>query len=355
MKRNSPLKTSERSYDSTGDGRDIDLLEKLATFDALFSYQLRETRYDDAVITRLIKGHYIGLVRDKNEPDKISKDAYDFARRKNVYLPLMVWPRGEALLATKGRWPNRHKQADRFDHRMYRVSNEFSLWTGAKAHGLTFDFIGGVLADDRCPPATRNADDAHRIPLGNENIVPDTPIIRVRGAKTFCAHIEHDMGTERMFSAHQDSIESKVRRYVRYLAARGFRDRYALPNVTILFFFNQLSRHKTFPDLVKHVTGDPEIQQRFASMFQTDHNALRIDEIDGQPKTVRLFPPATGYALENDYQRVAEPLNILTATTGASDGRAQTPAGVRPPHSAQGDRHETRSADGRKPPAGKAA
>ena len=113
----------------------------------------------------------------------------------------------------------RRRQSDHFAHRMYRCSQEFSFFKAAEAYDLQLGWLEDVVADPRFPwKPTTNDKSVHKIPVGHEHIVPDTPIIRLTGAKTLCAHVEYDMGTERLNSPNKDSIQSKVRRYTLHTA-----------------------------------------------------------------------------------------------------------------------------------------
>ena len=292
MERHRAIYPTERpTLDLSGTGTELEILDLLQRFDVLPSHYIYAwvgrapvTRWR---LTRLMRGHYIGLLQGKDKFG-LSEDARLYARLRNVHYPLSIWPRGKALLAKRGLWIERERAGDQFDHKMFRSIVDWSFAFAAKQKRLTYETLGDI----RMPPVEKPT----HIPVpAMSDLVPDS-FVKLEGKSNFFAHIEIDNNTETQFAAAENSIQGKVKRYAEYVRRRAFVTRYDLPKVTILFFFNKTGRVKTFLDVVKKTVPERDVQQRFAALYVPDFR--------------ESFPPPTGWALQ-PYERVGEPLNIL--------------------------------------------
>ena len=314
MERKSAIHPSQRStYRIVGTPRELEILDLLQRFDVLPSHYVKawvgkESATADR-LTRLLQGNYINILEGKGvwcqvcqREHPFSEDAWDFARLRNVYYPLSIWPKGKALLAKRGLWVERKRQSDEFDHKMFRSIVDWSFAYGAREIGAAYETLTGILP--RAPwRATKEDPDPSHIKVHNmSDLVPDS-FVKIEDPQAFFAHIEIDNNTETQYGkGAENTIQGKVKRYAQYLRERGFNKRYGLPKITILFFFNRKGRVQTFLDVVRDTVKEPDVRQRFAAMYVPDFRDS--------------FPPPTGFALTNNYERMGEPLNILEIVNG---------------------------------------
>jgi hypothetical protein len=290
---------------------------------ALYAWFPSKT-YTQKVLTDLMRGHYLGLPLGDGEYG-LSDDAREYAKKRNVFYPIAIWPRGEALLANRGLWVARRRQSDGFDHKMNRCTWEFSGRFAARAHGLTVGTEADVLRHPDCPWKPSKGDEhAHhlRMPGFPYHLVPDIFIARFQGAKLFNAHVEIDNGTETQ-SGKGTTLEAKLDFYIPYIERGIFHSRYGLPNITVLFIFTRPGRMEKFRRLVEEkCNGKKAVVRRIAWACV--------------PSFREEYPTKWDFALAADYERVGDkPLNILETIR---DTRAEGREGLRAGHGEEEDR-----------------
>lgn len=323
MGRHRAIYPTEPTYTTDGNPRELEVLCALRDVDALLSYWLHKDTYSLKVITNLMRGHYIGIIQ--GDDHGLSREARLYAKQRNVFYPLTLWDAGEKLLKKRGMWRERRRQSDPFDHKIDRCAVERSLQVGAAEAVATYGFFEDIIAHPSCPwKATKDDKHPHHILFPkDEYIVPDFSF-KVEKDNNFFAHCEVDTGTETL-EGKGTTIEAKVRYYARYIHLRMFAKRYGLPKITILFYFTKASRKDAFLRIVKRVCAEfePGLDQRFAAMVIENFRDLKIVNVNGENKPVYDYPPATGFAFTDDYERVGGTLNIATII-GASNGRTET-------------------------------
>ena len=290
------------------------VLEFVDKFDALFSHQIyawfghhEATRKHLRELTRL---GYIGLVD--------SERAVEFAKSlPPTYTPYAVKDHGKTLLGENA--SKRVRFSDPFAHKMHRCSVEFSGAIGARQHGIEFLTLEDVLRE-----YPRDISNPHH--LIENYLKPDIPIFGFKGKKTFYAHGEIDTGSEQQNEGkgRGESIEEKLHKYNDYFLRRGYFERYGVRGMSLLFWFTKPGRVPEFENLIRtHV--DPEVWPYIGWQIIPDFASFREVTEEGKTFLRRNYPPATGFALTDDYETLAGSLNIMELVNGyqASKGAAR--------------------------------
>ncbi|MFN3658188.1 MAG: hypothetical protein ACK4UO_13105 [Pseudolabrys sp.] len=328
--RHSTVNPSDQpTYHTDGTKAELEVLDLLQRYDCLPSHYIRiatgSELYTRAVISRLAAGHYIGLPLGRGGRG-ISKEAREFARKHTVFFPLAIWSRGEALLRKHGKFLERAKDGDHFDHKVARSVVDFSFDFAPRVfNGLRIKPQHEIIAHPDCAAEVRTDPKPQSFKLSDgRRVVPDGPLRGLEytyGTKTanLFYFLEVDNGTEPGESkdTERQSINRKVENYREFFHRKIFNTRYGLPNMTVFFVFNDARRVETALDIVARKCS-PAIAQRFAmksiSNFRT------------------AYPPATAHMVAEPWRRVGESLDImqtLTATVESKHGRearANSPA-----------------------------
>ena len=316
MRRSTVHPPAQPTYHTDGTPAELELLDFLQRYDCLPSHYIRNALgsapYTRAVISRLAAGHYLGLPLGRGGTS-VSSEALAFARQHNVFFPLAVWPRGEALLRKHGKYLGRAKDGDHFDHKVARSTVEFSFDMAPRVfNGLRTKSQEDILAHPDCPAQTREDPKPQSFTLGNgKRVIPDGPLrgLEYEGASLFY-FVEIDNGTEPLNSdAERQSIKRKVENYEEFFRRRMFHSRYGLKNMTVFFVFNDAHRLEASLDIVARKCS-PAVAQRFAMKSISNFR--------------KAYPPATAHMVAYPWRRVGESLDILqtlTATAESKHGR----------------------------------
>lgn len=289
----------------------LDLAQQHDVLPSLYFYEHSNNyEWTRQVVRRLVRGHYLGLPLGKEEYG-LSRDARLYAKAKNVYLPLSIWPRGEALLADRGLWLGRDRDSDLFDHKMTRSLIAYSLWSAPRPYDIELRTLADILADERCPEATRSAKKPEQITFSQfDRLIPDAPLFgyarKQPNGKTRYVYFhgfEADRNTEQY-----STIAHKIKQYGRYLREGRFKTHYGLANITILFVTITASRGDGILKLIKEVA--PDLSQHFAVKVIPDFR--------------KAYPPATAHLLTEPWSRVGQPLDILELLGVPNDRQSRT-------------------------------
>lgn len=305
--------TKRPTLDINGSAAELALLDFYQRYDILPSHYAQAYFFNVPYIrklhTRLMRGHYIG----------IPESAIDHARKRNVFYPLELRPRGEALLKEKGRWLGRTKGNDALPHRIFRSQVQFSFDYAEKTiRGLRIKRLAEILADERCPEATRTATDPSRFRVGHSTVVPDAPIFGLEwngSAVMFLHGFEVDDGTEtgeRVISENKKkTIAEMFAAYAEYLERDGPYERYGISRISIPVITTSKRRMENFIDILKR-TVEPRFHDRFLFKYAPHYR-------DG-------YLPATAHIVTEPWARAGEPLDMLFTLKATAERRSHGPA-----------------------------
>ena len=222
------------SYSVAGEGKQLLVLDLLQRYDLLPSTLLRKAvgsqKYGEEVLTKLSKGHYIGLPPELLPPNP--------PQRNRTY-PYKLYDRGKALLEREGLWLDRPQGNDHHTHKLLRSQVQYAF---DHPHGLRLITEANILADDRCPPETRELKNPSYFNIRNYEVQPDGPIFgyEMSGVFIFFHGFEADNGNEPITEMRSDpykrvTIEQKFRHYTQYLDERMHLSLYGLGKVYVPF------------------------------------------------------------------------------------------------------------------------
>ena len=276
--------------------------------------------YTDPLLTALDDGHYIGMPEDAKTEAVL--------HRPFVY---ELRPRGQLLLVDRDLRRPSDGSSDQFKHQFMRSVIRFSFAIAPrKFAGLRFISESDILANNKCPAATRTEKYPSHVPLGSYTLKPDGKIFGYEytgstGTKAymFFHGFEADRGTEQQKkAAERKTIAAMIHNYTRYFAERMYVTRYGLSQASIPIITNKHQRMLNMMDFVR-MECSPDIQSRF--MFKTI------------PDFREGFPPPTAHMVTEPWARVgAEPLHILETLKVTAERKSNDPRRKDPPRGGTG-------------------
>lgn len=273
--------------------RELQALDRLQRYDCLTSLHLFDGIGDKGRVYKdLLKAQAIGI------PEYFR----DYARRKNVYYPLELFPIGAKALARAGRWIGRDRGPDHPAHKIYRSTIEFFFDEAAKPHSLSVKTLEDWLDDDRCPAIKEGTE--HKLPLSQDMkgrwhyLVPDF----LRGLHldlgdvdaTMNFYGEADRATEpgRTEEVRQ-TLRIKLAQYDEHFAKGGPEKRYGFKSVTVLWLTTTETNKKK---LLGHIKQSKNPQRHAVKVFPD----------------YKEFPPLTDMMVSQPWERAeGGPLDIL--------------------------------------------
>lgn len=293
----------------------LDLAQRHKLLPSLYFYRhFKKSEYARKVLRKLFKAHAVGLPLGHNEQG-LSDDAWRYAKQRNVFYPVQLWPIGEAHLAKAGRWLERDKgHSTEWAHSLYCGVLSYSFESAPLPFGIQLRTQADILAHERCPAATRALQSPHHIVFNpnrkkgeaKDGVVPDHELFGYAytrpGGRTSYVYFhgfEADRNTEQ-FSV----IRNKLHQYNRYFATEYYKSHYGLTNVGILFITTNERRATGILQLIKEVIH-PDFQQNFL--------------VKVVPDPLKKYPPATAHMIIEPWQTVDGELSILNLL-GADNG-----------------------------------
>ena len=308
------------TYTSTGGSlRDLQCIRALAHYGMLPTRHIRHLLgeyYGKQVMTRLNKGHYIGVSK---HAELLTMDA-----RNREY----VWeakPRGETLVGVKA------SRLDRGKHKLMCSVIRFSFDIAVQEiEGLRLIPLKEILERDTCPHATRSENNPNEIPLPNgTTIKPDGDLFGYEytlpdGRKRyFYLHgFEANRATETYFPGTQTAekkknIKKMIEGYTAYLEKQLYKTRYGISNISIAIVCNSEQDLKNVAKVIEAVV--PKYLLPYFLLTWID------GFLDAPNKERKPYPPPTGDLVTRDWYRVGNtPQNILAVLKGEGHGRATT-------------------------------
>jgi hypothetical protein len=237
MERHSAFKLKgQPTYSVAGEGKQLIVLDLLQRYDLLPSPVLRKAvgdeKYGEEVLTKLCKGHYIGLPAELLPPNP--------PQRNRAY-PYKLYDRGKALLEREGLWLERPQGNDHFAHKILRSQAQYAF-DHPEVIGVKLITEDAILNDDSCPPETRDLAHPSYFNIRQYEVQPDGPILgyEYKGKRIYFHGFEADNGNEPIRENKKDpykrvTIQQKFRHYTQYLEERMHRVLYGIPRVYIPF------------------------------------------------------------------------------------------------------------------------
>jgi protein involved in plasmid replication-relaxation len=251
MERHSAYKTEGTpTYTTAGTPRELDILKLLVRYDLLPSHfiyhALCNYQATRAALTKLAKGHYIGL------PDLPHEEKLAYIPR-NAFYVFELKPRGRALLARHGDIVTQGGN-DHYKHRLLRSEIEFLLDRAPAP--LSVKGPADILNHTNCPAATRALPYPFRVPP-KPSLEPD--ITRGFGYTDnyLFLHVEVDRGTEPVLSLNaRQSLKSKVARYVKYFRHKAYKTHFGFVVAPSVMFITTRAETDILQTLIKTDAGE---------------------------------------------------------------------------------------------------
>jgi len=259
--------------------------------------------YIKTLLGRMAKAHLIRI------PDELKM-------HENVRYRPRAWalaPLGQRMLLDRGRLRALEQlgsSSARHDYLAGVVQFSFDI-AERQIPNLKKRTLADILAHPNCPDPRATS------VIADPPIRPDAPLFGYEYAgpdgfkRYFYLHgFEADRSTENLTGYGRQTLEQKLDRYARYLKGM-YRARYGISNCASAWIFVSDGRARDFLDLVAKKT--PHLADKILVKVVPDF--LHFEK----------FPPATAWALTEDWRTCNGALNILDILKGdRSDRRSET-------------------------------